>query len=51
MENSEKPGTYESMSCYFKVPDASGKVQATVKNWLGPKTLINDNVGKLTPSK
>lgn len=51
MENTQQPGTYESMSCYYKVPDAPGKVDATVKNWLGPKTLSNQNVGTLTPSK
>lgn len=49
IEVPEKAGTYESMSCMYKIPSKSGTGSGSIKNYLGDKSLMNENVGSKLP--
>ena len=49
VEVPEAAGTYESMSCMYKVPGETSTGQVIIQNYLGNKSLMNENVGFKLP--
>jgi hypothetical protein len=49
VEVPEAAGTYESMSCMYKLPSSTGTASGSIKNYLGDKSLMNENVGSKLP--